>query len=205
VNKPKKIPPLWEHQKTAVNLALKKFLNDYSGFAYFMQMGTGKTICAIFLILNSWRKGERLPNLIIAPKSALSVWEHQLNIHVAIPYNLILAKKGFCIPKTERPLFVLVNFEQSWRIPELVTEWNYVIVDESHRIKSPTSKQSKAIADLGTRANYRLILSGTPVGNTPLDLWAQFRFLKPEVFGNNWWKFKNHYCYKTGYMGYKTE
>lgn len=58
-----------------------------------------------------------------------------------------------------------------------------IVVDESHRIKSPTSNTSKAIARLTPLCRRRLILTGTVMPHTPLDVFAQWRFLDPTAFG----------------------
>lgn len=74
--------------------------------------------------------------------------------------------------------------------------WNVAICDESHRIKNRTSQQSRAVSRI--TATYRFILTGTPIEKNEVDLWAQFKFLKPELLGN-WKKFTKRYCRRTGY------
>ena len=68
--------------------------------------------------------------------------------------------------------------EDSWFKKAFV--WNYVVLDEGHKIKNDTSLISKALQGLG--AEYRLILTGTPLQNNLLELWALLHWLYPEVF-----------------------
>jgi len=60
--------------------------------------------------------------------------------------------------------------------------FNYIILDESQAIKNPTSGVSKAVMKL--HAAHRLILTGTPLENSTLDLWAQMTFINPGLLGN---------------------
>ena len=60
-----------------------------------------------------------------------------------------------------------------------------IICDESQRIKSNSAQQSKAMHALGDIARYKLILSGTPIQNSAMDVWSQYRFLDKTVFGDN--------------------
>ena len=83
-----------------------------------------------------------------------------------------------------------------------------VICDESQRIKEPSAKQSKAMHELGDIAKYKLILSGTPIQNNAIDLYSQYRFLDPSVFGSNFYAFRNRYAIMGGFdrrqiVGYK--
>ena len=83
-----------------------------------------------------------------------------------------------------------------------------VIADESQRIKEPSAKQSKALHRLGDIAKYKLILSGTPIQNNAIDLFSQYRFLDPTVFGTNFYAFRSRYAIMGGFdrrqiVGYK--
>ncbi|MCI8407641.1 MAG: DEAD/DEAH box helicase, partial [Oscillospiraceae bacterium] len=71
--------------------------------------------------------------------------------------------------------------------------------DESQRIKTHNASQSKAMHELGDKARYKLILSGTPVQNEAIDIFSQYRFLDPSIFGLNFYAFKNRYCVMGGF------
>lgn len=69
------------------------------------------------------------------------------------------------------------------------------VVDESSKIKTPGARRTKRLWALGKRAEYRRIMTGTPVTNSPLDLYAQFRFLNVSHLGfPNFFSFKHHYA-----------
>lgn len=68
-----------------------------------------------------------------------------------------------------------------------------IVVDESSRMKNFKSKTTKAILDLAGRFRYRVIMSGTPAPNSEMEYWAQAEFLKPGIFGGNFYKFRNQY------------
>lgn len=71
--------------------------------------------------------------------------------------------------------------EESWFKRAFV--WSYVVLDEGHKIKNDLSQVSKALH--GLKAEYRLILTGTPLQNNLIELWALLRWLYPEVFVEN--------------------
>jgi SNF2 family DNA or RNA helicase len=74
-----------------------------------------------------------------------------------------------------------------------------IICDESQRIKTPSAQQSKAMHRLGKAAKYRLILTGTPVTQGPLDFFSQYKFLDPAIFGNSYYAFRARYAIMGGF------
>jgi len=68
------------------------------------------------------------------------------------------------------------------------------VVDESSRIKSPSSSRTENIVDLGKHSKYRRILSGTASPESPLDLFTQFKFLSPKILGSSFFAFKPEYA-----------
>jgi hypothetical protein len=80
------------------------------------------------------------------------------------------------------------------------------VVDESSKIKTPGARRTKRLWALGKRAKYRRIMTGTPITNSPLDLYAQFRFLNPEHLGfTNFFSFKHHFAEWRTERNWKTE
>ena len=84
---------------------------------------------------------------------------------------------------------------------EALIAWrpDMIICDESQRIKTPGARQSKAMARLGTIARYRMILTGTPVSQGPLDFYSQYRFLDRNIFGTSYYAFRARYALMGGY------
>lgn len=106
----------------------------------------------------------------------------------------------------------VINYESTWRedVFEELKKYDadMIICDESQRIKTHDAKQSKAMHELGDKARYKLILSGTPVQNDAIDIWSQYRFLDKTIFGDNFYKFRNRYAIMGGFnrkqiVGYK--
>jgi SNF2 family DNA or RNA helicase len=79
-----------------------------------------------------------------------------------------------------------------------------VICDESQRIKNKDSKRSEALHEIGDALKYKMILSGTPVTNSPLDVWSQYRFLDRLVFGDSFYSFRGRYATMHKQMAYST-
>jgi SNF2 family DNA or RNA helicase len=194
----------WKHQEEALAFALKR---PHTMLA--MAMGTGKSKVAIDLI--SERKAQRV--LIVCPKSVVHIWPSEFNKHDRWP-AVFAPKNGNVASKTEslkramettgRPVVFVVNYETMWRDPFLKVAlsyaWDWVILDESHRIKSPGGVASRAAHRLGRQAKYRLCLTGTPMPHSPMDLYAQYRFLDSSIFGTSFVSFKAHYAIMGGYL-----
>lgn len=146
--------------------------------------------------------------LIVAPTSVVAVWPHELVDYADFPFAVetLLADKAKCkrllsgLRKNQYPKLkvAVINYEKVWRdgFKEALEEYDpdLIICDESQRIKGHDSKQSKAMWELGDRARYKMILSGTPVQNNVTDIWSQYRFLDKTVFGEYYYAFQNHYC-----------
>lgn len=97
-------------------------------------------------------------------------------------------------------LVVTVNYESVWRTQLAPTiesvKWSAIVLDESHRIKSPGGTSSRYLARLATKQPHarRLCLTGTPMPHSPLDLYGQFRFLDPSVLGTSFVRFRSRYA-----------
>jgi len=204
--------PSWAHQKRAF-----QFAKNLPAVGLFMEMGSGKTKVAVDLITNRGHKR----TLVVCPKSAMvDVWARQVPIHSHIPIDVVIldgssvgkkmeqAKAALAwAEETDRPVILVVNYESVWREPlgSFLKQagLDCVVLDESHRIKSPGSRVSIYCAELGKRMPYRMALTGTPAHNSPLDVYAQYRFLDPGIFGTNFRAFRNRYAVMGGYGGYQ--
>lgn len=192
----------WQHQKVAFAFV------DALGSALLAQgMGTGKSLVAIGLA-NKWKCKTVL---IVCPKSVMRVWPREFGRHSAVEFPIKVLDRGSVAQRTkmaatlhqaagrqESRLILVINYDGVWRGPfgnwALMQQWDLVILDESHRAKSHSSSVSKYLAKLARKATHRLCLTGTPMGQSPLDLFGQFRFLDPGVFGTSWTTFSNRYA-----------
>jgi SNF2 family DNA or RNA helicase len=99
-----------------------------------------------------------------------------------------------------RTLVVVVNYDSVWRgeLGKIIeaTSWAAIVLDESHRIKSPGGKASRWLARIAAKHDHakRLCLTGTPMPHSPLDLYGQFRFLDPNVFGASYTRMRARYA-----------
>lgn len=178
---------LRDYQKTGLDWL--SFLNQFSlGGILADDMGLGKTVQVIALLQNLKDQGKlRNPALIIVPLTVLFNWENELK-HFA-PRLTVLR---YYAQKSDREKFenifgnhdvVLLSYGimlQDYNTLRKYT-WEYIILDESQKIKNPATKTYQAILKL--KASQRLCLTGTPVENSVTDLWAQLNFLNPDMLG----------------------
>lgn len=174
-------------------------IKDLSYYALFWEMGTGKTKMAIdWIRYKCYQKQQLLSTLVICPNIATDNWLDELGIHSYSKDQAVILrgsgiKRAQQLLDARRPIKV-INFEGVLAIAKELLKYDFdvIIVDESQRIKNLYAKTTKAIIKLKSR--YRLILSGTPILNSPMDLFSQYLFLdKGLTFGNNIFGFRNTY------------
>ncbi|NPV38169.1 Putative helicase [Brevinematales bacterium NS] len=172
------------------------FLYEY-GFGGILadDMGLGKTVQTLVFLLSLKEKGLlQKPALIVVPRSLLFNWLREaelftpsLRLHVFSEVNR----------KKEKELFdsydaILTTYGIVQRDKDFLKDYPfmYIILDEAQAIKNPLSQRAKAIRSLS--ASHRLCLTGTPIENTPLELWSLFHFLMPGFLGGIEY-FKRHF------------
>lgn len=203
---------LFQHQVRGYNMALINFTLR-RGFGFLFEMGCGKTLTAIAVAGTLYAKHKINKLLVVAPTSVCSVWPEDFGKFADFPHleKIMLGTKSQRLKQLkelesfpcEALKVAVINYESVWRddiFSKLVDfNANMIICDESQRIKTHDAQQSKAMHKLGDLARYKLILSGTPVQNNAVDLYSQYRFLDPTVFGNNFYKFRNRFCVMGGF------
>lgn len=209
---------LYKHQIRGANMALRAFgaldaKTSGGGFGELFEMGCGKTLTTIAVAGALYNLGKIDRVLVVAPTSVCSVWPHDLNQFATFPWEarVLLGdkkKRLKALNELENWPFkalriAVINYESTHRdgIFEALAAYkpDLIVCDESQRIKNPSAAQSKALHKLGDAAPFRMILSGTPVQNNAVDLYSQYRFLDPAVYGANFYAFKNRYCIMGGY------
>lgn len=196
--------PCWRHQLIGIDLIEKR---QAVYLAYQMGIGKTKTIidaCGI-LGLNQI--------LVLAPKSVVQEWPREFAKHgrsygircialakKTIAYRTKVAQKATQLGRTA----LVINYEAAWHDPfaewALSRCWDIVVCDESTRFKEAKTKTAKFIHKLATRATRRVCLSGTPMTNSPLDLWSQCKFLDIGIFGDSFHAFKARYSVLGGFQ-----
>ena len=181
---------LYKHQEIALS-----YLRTSDFFALFMEQGTGKTIPSLSRILDLLKSGSIENALVVAPKSALGAWERDIELFDALDQEIL------------KSAITLINYDKVWRGEEKSPynkKWGCIILDEAHMIKNRTSRRSKFLLKLGCKADYRYILTGTPIGNGQLEnIWSLYCFLDPylergrvysRIFGGSYQVFQDRYC-----------
>ena len=173
------------------------------GFALLMEMGTGKTITSIAIVGKAYLTEKIKRLLILAPKSIVAVWEDEFSKFADFLYSLSVLT-GTEAKKTEQLKTILhkglevavVNYDSISLIEKELIAWHpdFLICDESSKIKNPTAKMSKATYRVAKLCKYRLILTGTPIQNNPLDFFSQYKILDDSIFGKSFYAFKNEYA-----------
>ena len=204
----------YAHQLKALEMSCDKEV-----FAYFMEMGTGKSKVLIDNMSMLYDKGKINGVVIVAPKGVYKTWyETELPTHMAkhVEYVSVLwqsninkkqEKELSKLFKTGHQLHVLiVNVEalSTKKGVDFVAKFischeTLMAIDESTTIKNPDAKRTKSICRLGRLTKYRRILTGSPVTKSPLDLYKQCEFLDPWLLGH-----QSYYGFRTRYAVMKT-
>ena len=204
----------YEHQLKALTMSWDK---EY--FAYFMEMGTGKSKVLIDNIAMLYDKGKINGALIVAPKGVVGTWYlNQIPDHLPnhIEHKNVLWKPNITrkqnlrlksLFETGTDLHILIMNVEAFSTTKgcefakkfLDSHKTLMAVDESTTIKNPDAKRTKNICNLSILSRYRRILTGSPVTKSPLDLYKQCDFLKEELLGHG-----SYYTFRTRYAIMKT-
>ncbi len=200
----------YEHQRRAAAFALDR-LSRGGGAALLMEMGTGKTLTSIGIVGQLWKERRIARLLIVAPLSILGVWRDEFDKFAGYDYCLSVlggtaARKADTIRHMAgKSLQVLViNYESAWRMEKELAGWrpDMIVCDEGHKIKTHNIAASKAMHRLAVKAKYRLLLTGTVITNKPIDVFSQYKFCDPAIYGNSFYQFRNRYFDMVGFGGY---
>ena len=166
--------------------------------ALLFEQGTGKTWIAGGIAASLIRDYVDYPfcGLFIVPLTNIdTTWAKFF--HEQLPdVHLCRSLEEYVAAGAKVPRVLLLHYEA---LPEVVKkiskglQWTLIVVDESQRLKNRNTLQSKTVAKLKGSAPYKVILTGTPIEDSPSDLWAQFRFVRPELFGTKWKDFEDYY------------
>jgi SNF2 family DNA or RNA helicase len=204
----------YRHQVNAFNFVCSKFglitsdRASSNGVALLMEMGTGKTLTAIAVAGTLYQAGRIRRTLIVAPLSILGVWQEEFEKFADFDFTLAVltgstAKKADTLRHLQGSLLqvAVVNYESAWRIEKELLTWDadLVIADEGHKIKTHNIAASRTMHKLGAKARYKLLLTGTVITNKAIDVFSQYKFLNPEIFGQSFYVFRNRYFDMVGY------
>ena len=200
----------YKHQEEAL---FKSFARD--NYAYFMEMGCGKSKVLIDNMTWLYENKHIDTAIIIAPKGVYMNWKNsEIPTHLPddVPNNVYVWKSG--ANKSEKIVLeegtrtrdklriLLVNVEAfatakvKKYLQAFIHRSNFLLaVDESTTIKNIKAKRTKEILKLGQSANYKRILTGSPITQSPMDLYSQCYFLDKELLGfDSYWSFQGRYA-----------
>ena len=205
----------FEHQRKTFYLS-----RDQKVFALLMEQGTGKTKVVIDNSAYLYSKGEIQSLVVIAPNGVHRNWIREVETHLPdwCKYEITYYRSGMNKKETESFESVLhskdclkiftFNVEAftspkavHWMERILLSNEVMLVVDESTRIKNPSAKRTKIITNkFGKQAKYKRILTGTPITKNAADVYAQFKFLDPQILGyDSFYSFRNQYCVMGGF------
>ncbi len=195
---------LMPHQGKAVDKVLPTRVG-----ALFMDMGTGKTRTAFELVAQRQGKFDRI--IYFCPVSLKETVRREILKHTnctdADVYVFDDRTNERNLPRVSWYVIGIESMSSSTRVVlatgKLITTRTFVILDESSYIKGAYSMRTLRITRLAEKARYRLILTGTPLSQGVVDLFAQMRFLSPKILGyNSFYSFAaNHLEYSEKYPG----
>jgi len=181
------------HQTTALERAGRR-----DGFAYLMEMGTGKTKVLIDEAgeLHTDQMVDVL--VVLCPKTVMSTWRREVETHLGVPSEVTMwtsspnraqrdKMEKVVQGKFEGLAVVVINIEslssgskaRDFLRTILENFRVYLAVDESQTIKNASSKRTKNLLSVGRLATYRRIATGSPSPNSPMDLYSQLEFIVP--------------------------
>jgi len=202
-NRPDPPKPL-PHQKRG-----SQFLRDRSAAALFDEQGLGKTKQLIDAVTQDVADNVLAGALIVCPNSLKTTWAEEIEQHSAVRYAVFGAgrKARRDAFRSLKAVFYVINYEAvAAELTSLRALLRFkrmaIVLDESHRIKTPGARVTRAIHQLRNEAAKRYIMSGTPVANKPEDLWSQIFFLDDGAsLGPTFESFRARYCTAAGYVG----
>ncbi|XP_043724989.1 CHD3-type chromatin-remodeling factor CHR7-like [Telopea speciosissima] len=186
---------LYDYQLRGLNWLLHNFMSR-NNVILADEMGLGKTVQVVsFVYCMKQEKLSALPVLVIAPKSTLFQWEKEFH-HWAEELNVVIyqgeRESRRCIRahefySTEKNVLfdvLVTNYELvlSDNIAFRKFEWSAIVIDEAHKIKNLDCKLVACLKQY--TADFRLLLTGTPLQNTLVELFALLHFLDPKEFAD---------------------
>lgn len=193
---------LMDHQQAAVAKVSPSCVG-----ALFMEMGTGKSLAAIELARRKARKIDKV--IWYCPVSLKETVRREILKHTDCEDVYVFDDKTRPrnVPVARWYVIGIESMSSSNRViaaaNELTTDRTFVILDESSYIKGHNSLRTQRITLISERARYRYILTGTPLSQGVVDLYAQMKFLSPKILGyNSFYSFAaNHLEYSEKFKG----
>ena len=200
----------YEHQRVALEKS-----HDKENYAYFMEMGCGKSKVLIDNMVWLYQQGKIDTAIIVAPKGVYRNWEiseipthlpesieHEVYVWTPSPNKAQTKRLEAGVKERDKLRILLVNVEgfATAKVAKFVDYFTrgasfLLAVDESTTIKNPKAKRTKALVKFGQGASYKRILTGSPVTKSPMDLYAQCGFMSKKLLGlDSYYAFQGRYA-----------
>lgn len=158
-----------------------------SNCANFNPMGLGKTVETIRYL----QERDARSVLIVCPKIIQEQWQAQLRLWGRFEAEIYKGQRTL-----QRSNIWIITYDklrnESTRLKFKTFQWDYVVLDEAHKIKNRKSIQTKAVKDLPSQ--HRIVLTGTPITRYADDLWSILHFLDTRYSGKSYWNFRSLFC-----------
>ena len=213
------------HQLVSFSFVLSQGLNK---IFLFHDIGLGKTFTALYLLM-LWDVKGRI--LVISPNSVIKTWKEQIEEYTDFSYEVLDGSSDKRLQRIieSKAKILIINYEglkligarkigknescgkksKGYMIDlNSIKKLSFeaVIADESHRFKDPLSIQTRISNAIVKRARYAILMTGTPIGNSAIDLYGQCYVLDDgAIFGTNYNYFLRHFYYKPTVMSYNWE
>jgi SNF2 family DNA or RNA helicase len=192
----------YPHQKEIVPILRKK-----PAFGLIWDMGVGKTLPIIVDLDIRKQLGEPMGGIVFCPSRAKGQWATQIPQHSGGRLTFLIPEgssrqKMAQMDESDADIFVL-NYEALVWLRNYLTKkrWPFIILDESTRVKGIPQRtiSTKTAHEMGRSTPIRRIMTGLPNPNSPVDLFSQFVFLDPKLWGGNYYRFRDRYCVMGGF------
>ena len=141
-----------------------KWLTSHPRGIFALDQGLGKTVCALKAI-----EELKLKTLVICPASVKMVWAEEAEKWTNLSYQVLTSKSDFD-PSRDLTIF---NYDIASKVADKIPgHWGIVVLDESHFVKNPKAKRTKAALQWLQFSQYSWALSGTPIPNRPIEIYA---------------------------------
>ncbi len=195
-------PTLYDHQKVMLDAVTRNRC-----WALFCEMGTGKTLVMLMLILTM----PGTVTIVVCPKSVMYSWVTDIKKFTDLNYRVLTGTKAKRIKLMREVMseggIGIINYEGIATLGTTCAELkaaNMVILDESSQVKNWKARRTRLINEVFKEIPHRYILSGTPITNNWLDLFSQLKFISPSIFGaKNFYAYRNRYCKMGGFKNYQ--
>lgn len=191
--------PLSPYQRVPASISI-----NAPGYALFMDMGTGKTPVTVCRMMTEAAKVSEAENrmyraLVACPKNVRMNWANEINRFATLPGKVKVLRGGAikririlteAMKRSADEAFTVVVMSygllvSAWDDLLSHVPWDLAVLDESHMIARPSTLRTKTCLKLRDNARHRMVLTGTPIVNSALDLYSQLEFMDRGLSGHS--------------------